>query len=429
MKRKTDAAYKRNYWALALEGSFFMGGIALMSTSGSIALFINAMTGSKQLIGLAVTLQALCILLGQLFTAPMVRSVRRIPTLLLRAMLVQRVLPLIIAVPLFMYASPMTTVVVFLVLYSTFWLIDGSLAAFWGELCVRALEPSDRGHMMGMQVALGGAASLLTGLGLTRLLAMPNLSDHTKYGLVFVLTSVILLFSIFFMRMVKDPSPNYFPEKPRFKQYYVRIPAIIRERKHLRRALCARIPAFIAFSSISFMMVFGISHVPGLTESQISWLVYANIIGGLIGGVVLAEISRRYGSKANVNCCAIGALLSLGMALSLYFHPGLGYIWLFLTCTLASVSANSWFGYLNYFLDIAPEKERSVFQVIGTCVGIPFSFSGYVLGAVIDRYGFVFIFIAGGICAVAAIILNSRLLSKAEIDRLNASSLKEACPD
>jgi MFS family permease len=161
-------------------------------------------------------------------------------------------------------------------------------------------------------------------------------------------------------------------------------------------------------------MVFGASAL-NLSEIQVSWLVYANIIGGLVGGILLGEASRRFGNKTNILLCNIAVFITLSMAVLLAFFPILGYIWLFVTCILASLAMNNWFGYLNYFLDIAPSEERSAFQVIGTSIGIPFSFSGYAMGAIIDNFGFVTMFTTGGVFAAAAIYLSIRLLSKRQI--------------
>jgi len=409
--------YNRNYWALALEGACFMGGIAVIATSGTVALFINAMTGSKTLIGFAVTIQALFILVGQLSSAPYARSINNLPEFLFKAMAIQRIIPLLMALPLFLRVAGNGSVGIFLVLFAVFWFIDGLMSTPWGELCARALEPEFRGHMMGMQVTLGGIASLLTGLPLTWLLATPMLSDHHRFAWVFVLASAVLLLSLIFIRLVRDPNPVKNPERLHIGQYYARILPVIRHNKHLRYAMLARIPAFIGFSSVSFMMVFGVSAL-SLSETQVSWLVYANMIGGLVGGILLGEASRRFGNKTNILLCNIGVFIALSMAVSLAFFPVLGYIWLFVTCVLASLTINNWFGYLNYFLDIAPSEERSIFQVVGTCIGIPFSFSGYAMGAVIDNYGYITMFIIGGFFVVAAILLNTRLLSKRQLQEL-----------
>jgi len=414
MNAQSKNRHNRNYWALAFEGACFMGGTVVLATNGAVALFINAMTGSKTLIGLAVTIQALFFLIGQLFSAPYARSIRKLPEFLFKAMAIQRVIPLLMALPLFLWIAGHWSVGIFLILFAFFWFLDGFMSTPWGELCTRALKPELRGHMMGMQVTIGGIASLLTGLPLTWLLATPTLSDHHRFAMVFVLASAVLLLSLIFIRLVRDPNPVLHPKKLHVGQYYARIPSIIRHNKHLRHALLARIPSFIGFSSISFIMVFGASAL-SLTETQVSWLVYANIMGGLVGGILLGEASRRLGNKTNILLCNIGVFIALSMALSLVFFPILGYAWLFATCVLASLAMNNWFGYLNYFIDIAPSEERSVFQVIGTCIGIPFSFSGYALGAVIDNYGYSTMFIIGGFFAVTAILLSFRLLSKQKI--------------
>jgi len=403
--------YNRNYWAMALEGAFFMGGIAIIGTSGSVALFIDAMTGSKTLIGLAVTVQTLFMLSGQLFSAPFVRSIRKLPEFLVTTMAIQRVIPLLMALPLFLGFGGYISVGIFLVLYSIFWIFDGVMVVPWGEICARALKSELRGHMMGMQVTIGGAASLLTGLLLTWLLATQAISDNYRFAFIFVLASAVLLISLIPMRMVRDPNPLTVTEKPQIRRYYARVPSVVRGSKPLQCVMLARGAGYVGFSALSFLIVFG-SGVLKITETQVSWLVYASIVGGLIGGIIVAEISRRFGNKVVILFCNICVFIAIGMAIMLTFLPLLGYVWLFATCTLASLSMNIWVGYFNYILDIAPGKDRSVYQVVNTCVGIPFSFAGYAMGAIIDNFGYVAMFCMGGIFVVATIFLSMRLQSK-----------------
>jgi len=372
------------------------------------------MTGSKTLIGLAVTIQSLFGLVGQLSSAPYVRSIRELPRFLFKGMAYMRVIPLLMSLPLFLGVAGHWSVGIFLALFAAFWFMDGLLTMPWLELCARAIKPELRSHMMGMQLTIGGVVSLLIGLPLTWLLAAPMLTDDSRFALIFVLAGVIALVSLFFIRLVRDPSPVAEPQKLAVRKYYAQIPSVIRKSKPLQNALLARIPAYLGFSSVSFIMVFGITTLT-LSEMQISWLVYANIIGGLIGGVFLGEVSRRFGNKTIILLCNIGVLITLGMAVSLAFFPVLGYVWLFAVCTLASVVVNNWLGYVNYFLDIAPNEERSVFQVISTCIGIPFSFSGYIMGALVDGFGYVTMFIIAGIFAAITILFSLRLLSRRQI--------------
>jgi len=107
------------------------------------------------------------------------------------------------------------------------------------------------------------------------------------------------------------------------------------------------------------------------------------------------------------------------MALSLMIFPSLGYIWLLAICILASLWLGNWLGYINYFIDISPREYRPAFQVIGSCIGIPFSFIGYGLGAIIDNWGYAIVFVLGGIASIIAILASTRLLSRKQIKSLN----------
>jgi len=322
MDPKQEKGYGRNYWALTLEGAAFMGGMSLLSAGGVVALFIDTMTGSKTLVGLAVTIQALFLLIGQLLCAPHVGKVKNLPKFMFKLM-ISRVIPILMAVPLFLGVDGVAAVTIFLVLYGAFWLSDGLVTVPWGELSARVLIPKMRGHMMGMQLALGGAASLLTGLLLTWLLATPTLSEQHRFGTIFIISGVVFLIALFFIRLVRDTTPAAVQSKLDLRHYYMKIPKIIRDSKPLQHVVIARIPGYIGFSALTFIVVFGRSSL-GLTEIQISWLVYAQIIGSLIGGLVLGEISRRYGNKTVILVCNYGVVVTLAMAVALVFFPVLG---------------------------------------------------------------------------------------------------------
>ena len=392
----------------------------MLATSSVVALFIDTMTGSRALIGLAMTIQALLMPIGQIYTAPYVNTIRNLPRFMFKGMGYQRVIPLLMAIPLFLGMGEMTVVVIFLILFSAFWLWDGTLSMVWIELAARALKPDLRGHMMGMQLIIGGVISLLTGLLLAWLLATPLLTEHNRYGTIFVISSVLLLTSLIFIRMVKDPSPVTDPEKPTLRSYYAGIWDLLRNNAPLQHAIIARLPGFIGFAAITFVIVFGTDTLD-ITHAQVSGLVYSQIAGSIAGGFLLGETSRRIGNKAVIIMSNVGVVITLSMAVALAYFPALGYIWLLSLCAFASFWYNNWLGYLNYYVDIAPENKRPDYQIIGNAIGIPFSFAALVMGAIIDELGFVVVFAAAGAFAIAAIPLSFRLLSKKRLQELKNS--------
>jgi len=408
--------YDKNYWALTFEGIFFVAAVSIMASGGAVALFVDRMTDSIALVGLAVTIHPLFFLIGQLVIAPFVSAIKDIPNAMFKIMTL-RLLPLLMAIPLFFGAHPYFSVIVFFVLFAIFWFSDGLNTVPWGELSARAIKTEIRGQMMGMQVAGGSIMSLLLGLVLTWLLATPLLNDNYRFGLIFVLAGVVLIPALAFIKMVKDPKPIKNSEKPDVKKYYARFLPLIKNSLPLRHAIIARIPSYIGFSALTFAVVFG-SHVLDLTESQISWLVYAQIIGGVLGGIILGEISRLFGNKPIIILSNTGTLITLIMCILLTAIPSLGYFWLVAICILASIWASNWLGYFNYFIDIAPKADRPAFQVIGNCIGIPFAFMGFAIGAIIDAWGYVAAFSIASFAALIAILLSLRLLSWRKIREL-----------
>ena len=119
----------------------------MIAINGVVPLFIDTMTGSKALVGLAITVQALFLLLGQLVCAPHVNSIRNLPGFIFKAML-SRCIPILMAIPLFLGAGRYLAVGIFLALYALLWAGDGVVTMPWGELSARALKPELRGHMM-----------------------------------------------------------------------------------------------------------------------------------------------------------------------------------------------------------------------------------------------------------------------------------------
>ena len=90
MDIKSQKDYRRNYWALVFEGACFMGGVTLLATNGVVALFINTMTGSNTLIGLAVTLHLLFFNISQIFSAPFIRNIQNLPKFIFKANMIDK---------------------------------------------------------------------------------------------------------------------------------------------------------------------------------------------------------------------------------------------------------------------------------------------------------------------------------------------------
>ena len=150
-----------------------------------------------------------------------------------------------------------------------------------------------------------------------------------------------------------------------------------------------------------------------LNPSQVATLVYFEMAGTVLGGVIWGNVSHRFGNKYVITASQITALaLSL---LVLFSRTLLGsstpFALLWFLSLMTGINVAAWFGFLNYTIDIAGRETRSAYLVMTSIIAFPLAFLSFFAGLIADRIGLPSLFLFGGVAAAIAFLISLRLES------------------
>ena len=140
---------KLNFVFLTMEGTFFFFGLTFLDANTVIPVFIDSFTGSLQIAGLANTLRLILTLLPQLLIGPYVSNIKNLPSFIFKVMIIFRPLFLLMVPILISNPGSKASVILFLIIYSLFWLCEGIISIPWWELFSRTISNDKRGKLLG----------------------------------------------------------------------------------------------------------------------------------------------------------------------------------------------------------------------------------------------------------------------------------------
>lgn len=407
---------KRNFFALIIEGTFFFTGLAFIDVNSVIPVFIFTYTHSLKLAGLATTINLAASIVTQTLVGPYVKSIHHMPAYISRIMLIFRPLPLLMVPVLFSGLSPMIIVVIFLVIYTLLFSGDGLILVPWTDLFGRTILPENRGKVLGLQQLFGGFGGLAAGFIIKSVLENTGITDATRYSIIFGCSALSFIVSSAAMLLTHD-LPRRIEAKPtRNWHYYAGLPAYLKKNKDFRRLAAIRVLSSFTSMIAPFLILFG-QGIFRLDVSQVSTLIYIQIAGGLLGGVLWGFISSRFGNKQVIFLSQlIGLAIPVG-ALICFLGGGLTIPWYLLWPLILANGANmgSWVGMLNYTIDIVEEEERTVYLLLSGMITFPLTGLAFLAGILADLTGFVPLFIISGLTAILGITLARGLKSPRQL--------------
>lgn len=410
---------KRNFFAMMMEGTFFFSGMSFVDVNAVVPLFIFAYTNSVALAGLATTLHFATSIIMQTLLGPYIKGIRNMPRFIIIIMILFRPLPFIMIPILFANLSPYLVVGIFLVIYGLLWGGDGLVTIPWMDLFGRTIEQQKRGPLLGYQQLLGGVGSLIAGFVVKTTLDHPNLNNDQRFAIIFGSAAFVLSLSILAMLPVRDLPRTVRTEKANHRHYYRQLPDVFKRNKIFQKVTVIRILASFTSMVAPFVILFNRQQF-GLSASQVSTLVYIQIIGTLIGGVFWGRICSKLGNhRAILASQMIGLVITtLAIIFSLFSVTHLPVLLIWPMVIFNGLSMGSWIGFMNYTIDVASDEDRTDLLLLLNLINFPFTFLAFLAGLVAEYLGYLPIFIISALSSLLAIYLAAQLKTPFGVEKV-----------
>lgn len=400
----------RNFYALIVEGTFFWVGFAFLDANSVVPVFINTYTGSLYLAGLASTLRIASTLIAQLIIGPHIQRIKNLPAFIIKIMLFFRPLPLLMIPVLLLSKEPFLPVWVFLAIFSLLWMSDGLIVVPWLDIFGRTIESSIRGKVLGYQLVLGSSGSLLAGLVIKFALEHPYFTDAIRYSIIFGSSGIVLLMSCIAMSFVKDFPREVIEQKPNPIDFFAKLPSYFKKNALYARVVVIQVIAGFGWMVMPFVILYN-KETFALNPIQISNIVYTQIVGSLIGGILWGNVSHKLGNKYVITISqGISFLLSLTVLSSQSLAAIIDPFYLAATMSvMAGISMGAWMGFSNYTIDVVEESERPIYFVLTSVVTLPLAFLPFISGLSVNAWGFSHLFVISLCAAALSFLLSLKL--------------------
>jgi MFS family permease len=392
MQKSKSQQYKRNYLLLALEGSFFMGGIGFFSSSTVVPVFIDMMTQSKQLVGLTLTLGAFLAYFGRLIIGPFMPHVKNHARFVAVIMFICR--PLTILPALFIFTgNHLAAVFALMFSYAVVWFADGLVVPGWSEVLANTVDEKRQGGLLGTQMFLGGLGSIGAGVLINVFLSNPKLDMKVAFGWIFLIGALLLTLSCFMMSLAENAPTPYKTGKVDIKGYYKELPKYLKTEKDYTRMMIVQLMIMSASMCIPFTILFARGKL-GVPDNMTAALILIQSIGVPLGGWLWGQVCDRFGPVTGVRLAAVNIMLIATLPLFTIILSGINPMFIMVpTMFLGGVSGGVWSCNYIYTVQVVRPEARSACLVISSIITLPITFSSYLAGFISERFGFVSLFV------------------------------------
>ncbi|MGZ4107729.1 MAG: MFS transporter, partial [Tumebacillaceae bacterium] len=170
----SSALEKRNFNMLTLDGVLYYTALTFLDATILIPLFLEHLSGSAMLIGLATAIRQFSFVAPQMFIARLMSRIPRLTRFVFWSYLICRFAFLFVIAELLHDPSSHWVLIAFFVGYSMFTLGEGVIQVPWMDLFGRTISPQNHGKLFGVMQTLGAIGAFAGGLVIQYVLARPE---------------------------------------------------------------------------------------------------------------------------------------------------------------------------------------------------------------------------------------------------------------
>ncbi len=408
-----------NFTVNILDGAFFGMAFGFASLTAVLPLFISLMTDSAVWIGLIPAMHMVGWYLPQVFTAQGVARSAQFKPLVLRRTVLERVPFLgLVAVAWFLPGlGPKLGLLLTFLLMTCQGLGGGYTATAWQSMVAKIIPPRRWGFFFGIQAA---AASLMGSVGVVAAgFILEKFEPPLNYTLCFLLASLILIISWFFLAMTREQKvapPIVESHRPGF---WRSVWGILRKDANFRWFTVARICFQLATMGFAFYSVYVVRQYDA-SESQVGIMTGVLTMTQMLVHPLVGWLGDRWSHRMAMSVGSLAAVLSVGIAFSArsvaWFYPA------FALAGIANVTY--WTNGMAMTLEFGRAEERPMYVgLLNTLIGPTALLAPIFGGKLADLYGYPAAFAAsavGGLLAMGMLVMAVRNPRKARLAQVGA---------
>jgi len=413
MQMQDARAIEKNARLMMLEGTLFWASLSFLQGDTVITNFIRLTTGSVALAGLAATIKTLLSLVGLFVAGLFIHRMRSQSRFMGILALISRPMFLILVPLILSGLSGPAAAWVFLLMYGLFFLTDGMMSLCWMEICARTLPIARRGEVMTLQQAFAGLVGLVAGWALKVILGS-QLSFQSQYALIFGLAGVLLTIDGFALSRIRDLPHPCEPDRPVVNpfRYAARLIPILKTNRPVRVTLIARALYMMTLIAAPLNLMFG--REAGLSQAQLATLVFMPVAGQIIAGVGWTQVCRRLSYPVMMLMAealgVVSALINIGCwFLARAGLPVMAPLSLAMALTAVNMPANV--GFFQHMIAEADPDRRPDTIVLAALVMAPLSLGTYLAGVVVERAGYLPVYLIMLTAGTVGLVLVRRLIA------------------
>ena len=353
--REIEKHYRRNFIVNVLDFSFYSLGLSFASVMTILPLYLSHLTTSTILIGLIPALANTGWTLPQLFTANYVGRLPRKKPYILAISINERLPFLLLALSiLWLPQAPVGfSLTIFFVLIGVYSFSGGLTGVAWQDYIAKLIPQRRRGIFFGIANSLGGVLGAL-GAYISRFI----LERHpfpTSFALCFLLAFAATSLSWIFFALAKEPARPSAKPPISYREYWRRLPAILRQDKNFTLYLWSRAMILLGNMGGGFITVYAMSRLQ-LPDRTAGWFTAALLAGQAISNPLLGHLGDRRGHKLVIELSTI--IWALAMALSLVANS---VAWFLLIFALTGCASSGWLSSMSITFEFCTPEDRPTY--------------------------------------------------------------------
>ena len=373
--RRTQRETRRNSWLLVVNGGMVMMAYTFISADLVMPAFVQPLTTSSILVGMAGALMRMGWAWPQVFISRIIEPKPRKMPLLIWAGMARSVMWILVGVMTIFLGgqNPAFFLSLFMVFYALGTSLMGVMNVPWMDLMGKAIPASHRSKVFALRRFSGGIMSMVAGVLISYILsAQSGLSFPNNYAVLFMLSGSGTALAVMTFGMIHEPIEKRTRAQLSLKDYLLSGLSLMKDDVNFRRLCMVQFLWGFSMMGGPFYMPYAISGL-GIGAVYIGFYVIAMQFSSVFSNVAWAWVGRYKGNQALFLYGTCLLALSILVPICIEYVPDRTLwfwgtemdlrvvVYAFTFIFSGAAQSGMYSGRMTYVLDIAPADRRPTY--------------------------------------------------------------------